>query len=222
MEKEARVLDVRVPVRETLKSHGILVTCNSNADPMALGPTIFDQARDNGFLCLALLRRDDTLEMLQKQYGVLYFENNSIPGTGPTMGARGSLSEDLRQDLNLWQSRFQDYASNHGQKAYAAYHRWGLDAAADLVERLGPRPLILFMNVGDVDSAGQELGSDRYVQIVQALDAPLGRLAQDCGKQNVLLVVTSDHGMAFGSLGGASEAMPQESTLCAWKAWAYP
>ena len=66
---------------------------------MVLGPTIFDLARDNGFLCLALLQRGDTMEMLLKQDGALYFDDNSIPGPGPTMAQRGSLPEDLRQDL---------------------------------------------------------------------------------------------------------------------------
>lgn len=103
----SRVLDVRVPVPETLKSHAVLVTGNSSADPMVLGPTIFDQARDNGFLCLALLQRGDTMEMLLKQDGVLYFDDNSVPGPGSTMAQRGSLPEDLRQDLLAWQGKFQ-------------------------------------------------------------------------------------------------------------------
>jgi 2,3-bisphosphoglycerate-independent phosphoglycerate mutase len=197
----SRVLDMRVPVPETLKSHAVLVTGNSSADPMALGPTIFDQARENGFLCLALLQRGDTMEMLLRQDGVLYFDNNSIPGPGPTMGARGSLPEDLRQDLLFWQSKFQNYASNLGQKAYADYNRWALDAAADLVGRVGHQPFILFINVGGVDSAGQDLGSDGYLRTVQALDAPLGCLAKACAKQNVLLIVTADHGMVFSAPG---------------------
>jgi len=64
----------------------------------------------------------------EKTGRVLYFDNNSIPALDRTIGARGSLPEDIRQDLGLWQSRFQDYASNHGQKAYADYNRFELDA----------------------------------------------------------------------------------------------
>jgi len=202
----ARVLDVRVPVPETLKSHSVLVTGDPNADPEALGPTIFDEFRKKGYLCLALLQRGDTLEMLKKQDGVLYFDNNSIPGPGPTIGARGGLPEDIRQDLGLWQSRFQDYASNHGQKAYADYNRFDLDAAADLVERLGSRPFVLFMNVGGVDSAGQDLGSVGYIQTVQALDAPLGRLAEACRMNGIVLAVTADHGMSFPAPGKSKGA----------------
>lgn len=202
----ARVLDVRVPVPETLKSHSVLVTGDANADPEALGTTIFDQVRKKGYLCLALLQRGDTKEILQKQDGVLYFDDNSIPGPGPTIGARGSLPDDIRQELGLWQTRFQDYASNRGQRAYADYNRFELDAAADLVERLGSRPYVLFMNVGGVDSAGQDLGSNGYIQTVQALDAPLGRLAEACQRNGVVLAVTADHGMSFPGPGKSKGA----------------
>ena len=58
------------------------------------------------------------------------------------------------------------------------------------------------MNVGAVDSAGQNLGADGYRQTVQALDVPLGRLAEICRQNNVLLAVTADHGMVFPSATG--------------------
>lgn len=202
----ARVLDVRVPVPETLKSHSVLVTGDPYADPESLGQTIFDQFRKKGYLCLALLQRGDTLQILQKQDGVLYFDDNSIPGPGPMIGARGSLPEDIRQDLGLWRSKFQDYALNRGQKAYADYNSFELDAAADLVGRLGLRPFVLFMNVGGVDSAGQDLGSVGYIQTVQALDAPLGRLAEACQRNGIVLVVTADHGMSFPAPGKSKGA----------------
>ena len=48
-----------------------------------------------------------------------------------------------------------------------------------------------------MDSAGQNLGPDGYQQVIAALDAPLGRLADACRKNNVLLAVTADHGMVF-------------------------
>lgn len=202
----ARVLDVRVPVPETLKSHSVLVTGDPYADPESLGQTIFDQFRKKGYLCQALLQRGDTLQILQKQDGVLYFDDNSIPGPGPMIGARGSLPEDIRQDLGLWRSKFQDYALNRGQKAYADYNSFELDAAADLVGRLGLRPFVLFMNVGGVDSAGQDLGSVGYIQTVQALDAPLGRLAEACQRNGIVLVVTADHGMSFPAPGKSKGA----------------
>ncbi|MDD4652257.1 MAG: sulfatase-like hydrolase/transferase [Methanothrix sp.] len=50
-----------------------------------------------------------------------------------------------------------------------------------------------------MDSAGQNLGADGYRDVVAALDAPLGRLAEACRDSNVLLAVTADHGMVFPS-----------------------
>jgi len=58
------------------------------------------------------------------------------------------------------------------------------------------------VNVDAVDSAGQNLGAEGYLQMVQALDVPLGRLAEACRQNNVLLAVTADHDMAFPSAKG--------------------
>ena len=89
-----------------------------------------------------------------------------------------------------------------GCPATQGYNAWGLDAAADIVEHLPGQPFIMLVNVGAVDSAGQNLGADGYLQTVQALDAPLGKLAEACRKNNVLLVITADHGMVFPSTKG--------------------
>lgn len=53
-----------------------------------------------------------------------------------------------------------------------------------------------------MDSAGQNLGAEGYLQTVAALDKPLGRLGEACRENNVLLVVTADHGMCFPSARG--------------------
>jgi hypothetical protein len=54
--------------------------------------------------------------------------------------------------------RFQDYEHHVGTQVYADYNRFELDTAADLVERMGSRPFVLFMNVGGVDSAARNWG----------------------------------------------------------------
>ena len=48
-----------------------------------------------------------------------------------------------------------------------------------------------------MDSAGHNLNASGYLQVVEALDEPLGRLVWACRKNNVLLVITADHGMVF-------------------------
>jgi len=77
-----------------------------------------------------------------------------------------------------------------------------LDAAYDIVEHLPGQRFFMQVNVDAVDSAGQNLGAEGYLQMVQALDVPLGRLAEACRQNNVLLAVTADHDMAFPSAKG--------------------
>jgi len=55
----------------------------------------------------------------------------------------------------------------------------------------------MLVNAGAVDSAGHNLNASGYLQAVEALDAPLGRLVRACRKNNLLLVITADHGMVF-------------------------
>lgn len=206
----ARAIDVRVPVPETSKSHSVLVTGFSQAEPMLLGPTIFDAAREKGYLCLAVLERGDSLEMLKEQDAVLYLDDNSIHGAEPVPGFRSDVPEDLCRLLQAWRDRFAWYTSVSGTSGYSEYNRWGLDAAADLVEHLKGRPFLLLVNVGAVDSAGQDLGADGYLNVIEALDAPLGNLTETCRRNGVALVVTADHGMVFpGEKGKGGHASPK-------------
>jgi len=198
----ARAVDVRVPVPETSKSHSILVTGSSSADPEALGPTIFDAAREKGYLCLAVLERGDSMAVLQEQDAVLYLDNNALHGAEPIPGFKESVPQGLRSLLQEWRDRFADYTALQGLAGYAGYNRWGLDAAADIVEHLAGRRFLMLVNVGAVDSAGQNLGIDGYLETVAALDAPLGKLAEACRKNGAILAVTADHGMSFPAAKG--------------------
>lgn len=197
-----RVVDVRVPVPETTKSHSVLVTGNSGVDPQFLGPTIFDTARQRGYLCLAVLERGDAMSMLQEMDAVLYLSDNAMRGAEPTPGFRESAPISLRPLFQEWQNRFDEYSAPQGVAGYAGYDAWGLDGAAAVVRNLTGRSFLMLVNVGAVDSAGQNLGAAGYLETVAALDAPLGNLADACRENNVLLVVTADHGMCFPSLKG--------------------
>lgn len=198
----ARAVDVRVPVPETTKSHSVLVTGSSGVDPEALGLTMFDVARENGYLCLAVLERGDSMEVLLKQDAVLYLGDNALHGAEPIPGFRDSVPQGLRTLFQEWRDRFADYTAPQGLAGYAGYNRWGLDAAADIVEHLAGRSFLMLVNVGAVDSAGQNLGAEGYLETVAALDAPLGKMVEACRKNGALLVVTADHGMMFPALRG--------------------
>jgi hypothetical protein len=210
----ARAVDVTVPVPETTKSHSVLITGNSEVNPDAIGPTIFDAARKSGYLCLAVLERGDSLAVLQKMDAVLYLGDNALHGAEPTPGFRSNVPAGLRALFQEWRDRFAEYSAPAGVPGYAGYDAWALDAAADTVNHLMGQPFVMLVNVGAVDSAGQNLGATGYLQTVQALDEPLGRLTEACRKNNVLLVITADHGMVFpdakGKGGHSSEKYSAE------------
>jgi len=195
----ARAVDVRVPVPETTKSHSVLITGNADVNPDHLGPTIFDAARAEGYLCLAVLERGDAMSVLREMDGVLYLGDNSMHGAEPVPGFRAGAPLNLSPLFQRWRDRFARYSAPEGVAGYAGYNAWALDAAADIVLNLSGQRFLMLVNVGAVDSAGQNLGADGYSQVVAALDGPLGRLGEVCRKNNVLLAVTADHGMVFPS-----------------------
>ncbi|HWQ18605.1 MAG TPA: alkaline phosphatase family protein [Methanotrichaceae archaeon] len=199
----ARIMDIRAPVPETEHGHGVLVTGCSGVDPQALGTTIFEIARENGYLCLAVLERGDSMQMLQRQSGFLHMADNAIKGAEPTPGGRADLPEDMRQRLEAWYGRFDSYTTGEGVASYQGYNLWALEAVTDLVEHIDGRKFIMIVNVGAVDSAGQDLGPEGYLDVISALDAPIGRLEETCARKGVLLVVTADHGMSFVSQGSS-------------------
>jgi hypothetical protein len=198
----ARAVDVSVPVPETTKSHSVLITGSSDADPDSLSQTIFDAARKSGYLCLAILERGDSMPVLQELDAVLYLGDNALHGAQPIPGFRGRAPQGLSALFQAWRDEFATYTADEGTAGYMGYNRWAMDAAADIVEHLPGNRFLMLVNVGAVDSAGQNLGVGRYLEVVQALDAPLGKLAEACRRNNCILVVTADHGMSFPSLNG--------------------
>ncbi|MGV8175760.1 MAG: hypothetical protein ACP5OU_08680, partial [Methanothrix sp.] len=76
----ARVLDLQVPIPETGQSHAILITGSAGTDPDLLGQTIFDAAREKGYLCIGILERGDAMQVLEEMDCVLYLSDNSLHG----------------------------------------------------------------------------------------------------------------------------------------------
>jgi len=189
-------------VPETTKSHSVLITGNSGTNPDHLGPTIFDVAHAEGYLCLAVLERGDSMPVLQEMDGGLYLGDNSLHGAEPIPGFRADAPAGLRYRFQVWRDRFAHYSAPLGAAGYQGYNRWALDTAADTVRNLSGQRFLMLVNVGAVDSAGHNLGADGYREVFAALDLPLGRLAEACCQNNVLLAVTADHGMVFPSENG--------------------
>jgi len=198
----ARVLNVTVPVPETGPSHSVLVSGCSWVDPTILGTpeaTIFDLARETGLVCLAVLQRGDAISMVLEQDALLFFDDNSLWGAEPLLGCRADIPVDLVELLQAWRDRFPQYNRERGVPGYVGYNAWGLDVAAAVVSAMGSKscPFLLLVNVGAVDSAGHNLGPKGYVETISGLDAPLGRLIEACESNNVVILITADHGMSF-------------------------
>jgi hypothetical protein len=143
------------------------------------------------------MERGDSMSILEDMDAVLYLEDNALHGTEPTPGFRPGAPEGLSTLFQEWRDRFPGYSNREDMAGYAGYNAWALDAAADTVEHLIGKPFIMLVNAGAVDSAGHNLNASGYLQVVEALDEPLGRLVWACRKNNVLLVITADHGMVF-------------------------
>ena len=187
-----------MPVPETTRSHSVLVTGRADVEPERLGRTVFDAAREEGYLCLGLLQRGDAMPVLQEMDAVLYLDDNSLHGAEPILGYRAGAAVDLLHPIfQKWRDAFGRYTDELGVPGYIEYNAWALDAAADLVGNLSCRKFVMLVNAGGADSAGQDLGADGYRETVAALDEPLGKLAETCRRNHVLLVVTADHGMVF-------------------------
>ncbi len=193
----ARILDVRVPIPETTPSHSVLVTGRADVKAQQPARTLFDAAREEGYLCLGLLQRGDAMPVLQEMDAVLYLDDNSLKGAEPIPGFRAGAAGNISPLFQKWRDSFGRYADGSGIAAYIEYNAWALDGAREIVRNLSGQKFVLLVNAGGVDSAGHELGAEGYREVIAALDGPLGRLAEECRRNDLLLVVTADHGMVF-------------------------
>jgi len=218
----ARISDLKVPVPISGCSQSVLFTGCSWADPDMFDPpgiSLFDLARESGLLCVAIFQGDcfmhGTMPIVLEQDAVLLFDDPSLQGGTTVVGARDGAPPRLISALQEWRDLFPLYTSGAGVERYAGSNAWALDTASDMIEvfasQLGSQPFLLTLNLGASDLAGRDLGYDGYLVTIAALDAPLGRLIQVCEENDVLLLVTSDHGIVFSSECGRGESASVES-----------
>jgi hypothetical protein len=84
-----RMIDIKTPHPVTGTAHSVIVTGYSDANEETVGypdATVYDVARQHGFVNLAVMEKGDFLNMRGEQDIILYAENNSIEEPGILTG----------------------------------------------------------------------------------------------------------------------------------------
>jgi len=207
-----RVIDVRAPVTSTGPGHSVIVTGQSDATPNTVSgeTTIFDIAHENGYFCAGVMENGDFRAMCDELDIILHIQKNSIKNPGIAINESPYGHEDLSRNVSMlmeeWSNITEYLGDKEGVPRYVAYNRWAVDASDAVIENLceSDVPFLLIINLAAVDSAGHHLGASRYLGVVNGTDAAIRKLYQRCADQNLLFVVTADHGMGFATPGGAN------------------
>lgn len=184
-----------VPIPSTAPGHAVLVTGYSSATPEVVGfndSTIYDAARQSGFVIVGVMEKGDFAEQRCEQDIILYAPTASIIHPEFKVDTRRSIV-GLEFD-----TQGPEYSEAKGIDRYALYNRWAIDQAIKALESLNEGRFILTINVGGVDGAGHYYCPEEYVRVIDSLWSDIERLKAACD-EDVVLIVTSDHGMAFDS-----------------------
>ena len=216
-ENSARVVDIRAPQTYTEAGHSVLVTGNSGADGDMVGyqdATIFDMAHDNGYLAIAVLQRGDFHEMRAEQDIIIYDETNSINNPAIKVStyehigvdADADIPQDVVEAMEMRAEGAYDYVNRFAESSgerYDAYNRWALDTASDIIRSMSKnapdQKYILTINAGAIDSSGHYRRNGGYIENIEGLDAAIMPLYELCIENNLALILTADHGMAFAT-----------------------
>ena len=212
-ENSARVIDIRAPQTYTEAGHSVLVTGNSGADGEVVGypgATIYDIVHDNGYLALAVLERGDFYEMRAEQDIVVYDETNSINNPAIKMSTSGYAGVSVPQNVVDAMEMRADGAYDHVNRfpessgeRYDAYNTWALDTAGDIIRSMSEsapgQKYILTINAGAIDSSGHYRRNSGYIENIEGIDAAIMPLYELCIENNLVFILTADHGMAFAA-----------------------
>ncbi len=212
-QNSARVVDIRAPQTYTEGGHSVLVTGNSSADGEVVGypgATIYDMAHDNGYLALAVLESGDFYEMRAEQDIVTYDETNSINDPAIKISTFKHIDVDVPQDVvEVMEIRAEgayDYVNRfpeNSKERYDAYNIWVLDTASDIIESMSEnapdQKYILTLNAGAIDTSGHYRRNCGYIENIEGIDTAIMPLYELCIENNLVFILTADHGMAFAT-----------------------
>jgi hypothetical protein len=211
---------VYVPQLKGNSGHNVIMTGNRDADDTMVGydnASIYDVVRKHGYLTIGILERGDSEEVVAENDIVLHDTTNSINEPVMQVEVAGNRDMDV---LPLLKKEFESHASRAPSRIestpagtiqrYYIYNKLALDAAMDSINILenGDRDTKYFItvNIAALDTAGLYRGYEGYSQCIENLDSMIMPLYEKCQENNLALVITSDHGMAFPdaeSRGGA-------------------
>ena len=218
-ESSLRVVNILTPSPEGETGHSVIITGNSGATPAMIthtDATIYDIARKNGYLAFAILQKGDVPEMLSEQDLAIHDVTTSIndpqmevianfPYLSEYENLQISLTDIMETNAELAPSYVDQYKEGSIERYYA-YNRWAMDTAIkvlDLMHESYPeQKFLLTVNVGAVDTAGLYRRSEGYADTIEDLDIMIGELYEVVEKNDLALIITSDHGMAFQSADG--------------------
>ncbi|MEA1866446.1 MAG: hypothetical protein U9N46_14900 [Euryarchaeota archaeon] len=206
-----RAIDVRAPVTSTHPGHSVIVTGCADAKPQAVADrrTIFDVAHENGYFCVGIMENGDFEEMCAELDIILHVKKNSITNPGIAIDAYPYGNQDLSNDINdlmtKWSNITEYLGDKDGVERYVAYNRWAIDVSDAIARTLceSHAPFIMIINIGAVDSAGHHLGASGYPQVIDGTDDAIRGPYQRCASNDLLFVLTADHGMGFATHGAA-------------------
>ncbi|MHC1575813.1 MAG: alkaline phosphatase family protein, partial [Methanosarcinaceae archaeon] len=211
-----RIVNIMTPRIDSDSGHSILVTGNSDADGQMVvypGSTIYDILHENGYLAIAILEKGDSDQLLAEQDVVVHDVTTSINDLQMTVLTndhpesyypilKRSIAEVMQQHADTAQADI-DQQPEGTIHRYNAYNRWAFDTASDVIDTMNTTApdnrYILTINVGAVDTAGHYRKDSGYIESIEYLDTILMPLYEQCVENDLALVITSDHGMAFPS-----------------------
>ncbi len=201
-----RIIDIKTSHPVTEIAHSVIVTGYSDANEEIVGypdATIYDVAREHGFVNLAVMETGDFSNMRREQDIILFAENNSFNDPGISIQAKAS-PPGIFELMYDWKMKMPSYLNNvSGVRKYSAYNKWGIDAAnavANYMIKNHPnQKFLLTVNVGEIDGGGHNLGDDDYVRLIEDLDRDFYPLYKTASENNIALFLTADHGMSFAT-----------------------
>lgn len=199
-----RIIDIKTPKPVTGIAHSVIVTGYSKASEEVVGypdATIFDVAREHGFVNLAVMEKGDFSNMRQEQDIILFAENNSIDEPLMSIQAKASPS-GVYELMYDWKMKIPEYLDNKsGVKRYSAYNKWGIDAANAvanaMIKNHPSQKFLLTVNIGAIDGGGHNLGADDYIRLIEDLDRDFYPVYKTAKDNDIALFLTADHGMSF-------------------------